>query len=240
MRHLRTSAFTKCGDVQATGTPRKAAALSILRRLRDMSSAAADGPASMVRIRSNGDLLLNLNGEVGKYDARARSGILATHVEAVLRRHPRAANVEVTINSPGGDLPSAVRLYHLLRSHPAHVTAIADDVCSSSATVILMAGDFRQAWSDAKLLFHAPEINPVHSQASERWTLAKYNRIAKRLAAAEKEIIEIYAERTGNREFFAREIKNEAHLPLAIAKAHGAIHCLVGEETWIAGRPYYS
>jgi ATP-dependent protease ClpP protease subunit len=165
-----------------------------------------------------------------------RQGILADHVRAALALYPRASHIEVTINSPGGTVKDAFEIYKMLRAHGAYITTIADDLCASAATIILMAGDLRQAWPESRLKIHCAATPET---LLKRWTAAALRRHAEITEMVDQRILEIYTTRCGSRAFFERELSTEDYLPHIAARAFGVIHCYVGEEVWKNGRPYH-
>jgi hypothetical protein len=94
------------------------------------------------------------------------------------------------------------------------------------------------AWPECRLKLHAAASRLLDSEKC-RWTAEAYRKRARVLEWADQKDLAIYTERCGNRAFFEREIKDEKFLPLSIARAHGVIHCFVGEEVWKNGRPYH-
>ncbi|MDO8398906.1 MAG: ATP-dependent Clp protease proteolytic subunit [Bradyrhizobium sp.] len=186
--------------------------------------------------RRDGDTLrLTLQGRVGPRPGE-KKGISSIAVEAALLAHRRAPHVEVRITSPGGNVYDAEKVVAALDRHPGYITTIADGECCSAATLILMAGDFRQATHGTKLLFHAVEIPP---EKGGRWTREKHLTIAALLQREDQKLVDLYAARTGrSAEMFAKEIRNERLMSLNRAADLGVIDCLEGEEIWRNGRPF--
>lgn len=50
-------------------------------------------------------------------------------------------NLNVYINSPGGDVFAGITIYNILKRHPAYVTVHVDGMAASSAAIVAMAGD---------------------------------------------------------------------------------------------------
>lgn len=86
-------------------------------------------------------------------------------------------NINVHINSYGGDVSEGLAIYNVLREHPASITTICDGFACSAASVVFMAGD-RRVMSPASLLM-------VHNA----WTVAMGNADALRKAATDIETI---------------------------------------------------
>jgi ATP-dependent Clp endopeptidase proteolytic subunit ClpP len=65
-----------------------------------------------------------------------------------------APEIEVQINSPGGDVFDGIAIYNALRTHPAKVTTRVDGIAASIASVIVQAGDRRVMVSSAQMMIH--------------------------------------------------------------------------------------
>jgi ATP-dependent protease ClpP protease subunit len=178
---------------------------------------------------SNGTIFLDIIGEIGRAHPH---GVRATEVEEILAKHPRAKKVECWIDSPGGSLVEAKRMYSALRRHGAEVTTIAADHCASAATLVLMAGSLRLAMPNSEIVLHGAEVSPQSEDCSPsmRWTASKYRKRSEMLKRADDEVVAIYASRTGRSpKLFEREMDTESRMPLGIARSFGFFHSLVGE-----------
>lgn len=65
-----------------------------------------------------------------------------------------ATELEVQINSPGGDVFDGVAIYNALRTHDAQVTTRVDGLAASAASVIVQAGDRRVMVSGSQMMVH--------------------------------------------------------------------------------------
>lgn len=65
-----------------------------------------------------------------------------------------APEIEVQINSPGGDVFDGLAIYNALRLHKAKVTTRVDGLAASAASVIVQAGDRRIMVESAQLMIH--------------------------------------------------------------------------------------
>ena len=65
-----------------------------------------------------------------------------------------ASNIEVQINSPGGDVFDGLAIYNALRAHSAHVTTRVDGLAASAASVIVQAGEHRVMLGAAQMMIH--------------------------------------------------------------------------------------
>ena len=74
-------------------------------------------------------------------DEVIKSETSAQHFREVLAQYPNATEIEIYINSLGGDVVEGTAIYNQLRRHPAHKTVYVDGFAASIASVIAMAGD---------------------------------------------------------------------------------------------------
>ncbi|MGB0467764.1 MAG: head maturation protease, ClpP-related [Pontibacterium sp.] len=64
--------------------------------------------------------------------------------------------IDLTLNCPGGDVASGVRIMNYLRNHNAEINVRVDGMAASIATVIMMAGDTRVMGVGSTLMVHNP------------------------------------------------------------------------------------
>ena len=109
-----------------------------------------------------------------------------------LAEYPNATEIEVYINSLGGDVVEGTAIYNQLKRHPAHKTVYVDGFAASIASVIAMAGD--------EVVMPANTLMMVHNMS---WYI--YGNPAQlRKAAEDLEIIndtgrEAYLAKTGDK-----------------------------------------
>lgn len=65
-----------------------------------------------------------------------------------------ASEIEVQINSPGGEVFAGIAIYNALRTHSARITTRVDGIAASAASVIAQAGDRRIMVESAQLMIH--------------------------------------------------------------------------------------
>ena len=63
-------------------------------------------------------------------------------------------NINVHINSYGGDVAEGLAIYNVLREHKAKITTICDGFACSAASVVFMAGDVRIMRAASLLMVH--------------------------------------------------------------------------------------
>lgn len=76
---------------------------------------------------------------------------MSAYTLARLIQKSGAENINVRINSCGGEVAEGLAIYNSLKNHPAKVTTICDGFACSAASVVFMAGDERIV-NDASLL----------------------------------------------------------------------------------------
>lgn len=72
---------------------------------------------------------------------RIDSETSANHFREELDKYPDAREIEIYINSMGGDVVEGTAIYNQLKRHPAKKTVYVDGFAASIASVIAMAGD---------------------------------------------------------------------------------------------------
>ena len=88
-----------------------------------------------------------------------------------------ADEINVHINSYGGDVAEGLAIYNVLREHKAKITTICDGFACSAASVVFMAGDKRVMQPASLLMIH------------NAWTVAMGNAAELRKTADDIEII---------------------------------------------------
>ena len=149
-------------------------------------------------------------GSISIYEAIGESwdgsGMTAKRMAGILRS-VGAKDIQVNLNSPGGDFFEGVAIYNMLRNHKAKVTVNVMGIAASAASIIAMAGDEIRMGEGSFLMIH------------NAWCMAVGNRhdmaaAAEQLAPFDAAMADVYAARTGM-------------TPKAAAK-------LMDAETWIS------
>ena len=65
-----------------------------------------------------------------------------------------ADEIEVQINSMGGDVFDGIAIFNALRSHPAKITTRVDGMAASIASVVVQAGDERVMLTGSQMMIH--------------------------------------------------------------------------------------
>ena len=69
----------------------------------------------------------------------------------------RSGDITVWIDSPGGEVFAAIKIYNMLKEHNGKVTVKIDSLAASAATVIAMAGDEVLMAPGSMLFVHDPQ-----------------------------------------------------------------------------------
>jgi ATP-dependent protease ClpP protease subunit len=192
---------------------RKAKALS---QLATMARARGSAGPSVVNV--------TLKGEFGP-----NRSIKASGVRKQLSEGRFASSMLVFIDSIGGDYIEAMRIYAMLREHPARrKKAIISGDCQSAAIVPLLACDIRVAQQRATLLLHRASINPWENRG-RRWTAEQLQEAAAQAEGVDDATADLLAERTGHdRNWFRKEMESERPLRLVDALRVGILHQICG------------
>lgn len=84
-----------------------------------------------------------------------------------------ADNIDVRINSPGGDVFDSIAIYNALVKHPANITVYVDALAASGASIIAMAGDKVVMMVGSQLMIH-DALAPTLGNAAEHEEMAEW------------------------------------------------------------------
>jgi len=112
--------------------------------------------------------------------------------EAELRGLGDVKEIEVQINSGGGDVFAAFAIGNLLARHKAHVTARIMGCCASAATIVACLCDTVRADAGAIYMIH-----PVSMCLAGCYGADDMQRYIDALGAIRTNIVELYAKKTG-------------------------------------------
>ena len=95
------------------------------------------------------------------------SDVSAHNLSAQLAALQGVANINVYINSYGGEVSEGIAIYNALKRHTAHVTTYCDGFACSIASVIFMAGDERVMGNPSRLMINDACTNGYGANADE-------------------------------------------------------------------------
>ena len=190
-----------------------------LARLRRPLARERSGRTDWYRIQ-------NKAGETPKlyiYDEIGYFGQTAKSMVDELRELD-AAELDVHVNSPGGDIFDGLAIYQALRDHKAAVTIRVDGIAASIASVIAMAGDKVVMAPKASLMIH------------DGWSMAVGNaeemrKTADLLDKQSQVIASVYADRSGQpADFWRAAMREETWYTAQEALDAGLVDEIEGQE----------
>lgn len=144
--------------------------------------------AAGVRAVAKGDNVITMFDSIGE-DYWSGGGVTAKKVQSQLRAIGER-DIEVHINSYGGDMFEGIAIYNVLREHPQNITVKVMGMAASAASIIAMAGDSIEIGAASFLMIH------------NCWIIAMGNRhdmaeTAAWLEPFDQAMADVYAARSG-------------------------------------------
>lgn len=130
-----------------------------------------------------------------------------------------SGDVEVHINSPGGDVFDGLAIYNSLAQRAGNVTTIVDGLAASAASFIAMAGKTRMACPGAMMMIHEASGLCVGNAADMRELAELLDKVSENIAA-------IYADRSGRADGWRAAMEKESWYTADEAVAAGLVHRL--------------
>lgn len=127
--------------------------------------------------------------EIYIYDEIGYFGVTASDFVRDLQ-NVRTQNIDLHLNTPGGDVFDGVAIYNALLSHKAKVTTYVDSLAASAGSFIAMAGDQRIIARTGQMMIHDAHGLAVGNATDMR-------ELAELLDKNSDNIAGIYAERAG-------------------------------------------
>ena len=179
---------------------RKANALADNRVLERFNAEAAGKRPSALERNDNVITIFDTIGE----DWWTGEGVTAKSIARQLKAI--GGDVEVQINSPGGDVFEGFAIYNILREHPYNVHVKVIGMAASAASVIAMAGDTIAVGASAFIMIHNCWVLAVGNRHDMRET-------ADFLEPFDAALRDLYAARTGQKpEDVARWLDAETYM----------------------------
>ena len=166
--------------------------------------------------RSEG-LRICLTGEIG---TEAPISLAAVKKKLLLQRD---APKTIVINSSGGNVTEAYRIYNFLRAMPVPLATVADKMCRSAALIVFLAADFRIAMPRAEFLLHQAHMSA--DDLPRRLNSRALRRYADDMKSADDRILDLLESRTGyRRRYFEGEMGDECIMSEAFVIESGLVH----------------
>lgn len=124
----------------------------------------------------------------------------------------KSNQIDLHINSPGGEVFDGIAIYNMLKQHPAKVTTYIDGLAGSIASVIALAGDEVYMAENALFMIHNP-IGGLFVYGGIEDIQSESAKLIDALKAVKGSILNAYEKRTGREE--------------------GEITAWMGAETWM-------
>ncbi|VXB33002.1 head maturation protease, ClpP-related [Pseudoclavibacter sp. 8L] len=122
-------------------------------------------------------------------------GISAKDVGAVLDALPdTVTQINLRVNSPGGEVFEGVSILNMLRSHKASVTAVVDGRAASAASIIAAGCDETVMSPGTQMMIHSPSVIMWGNAAELR-------KQAEVLDGIEASMVEIYTAKAGEKDW---------------------------------------
>lgn len=135
------------------------------------------------------------------------------------------ANLEVQINSPGGDVFDGVAIFNAILKHPARVTTVVDGLAASICSVIAQAGDDRLVCRASQTMIHEASALTVGNAEDHRKSVAMLDQVSNMIAM-------VYADRAGGSVKYWRDLmRQETWYSSDEAKTAGLADAIYGEST---------
>lgn len=96
------------------------------------------------------------SADIAIYDEVGKGGITADAFRKHLHGLGRVAQLDISINSPGGSVFDGFAIFNLLKAHPARKVVRIDGVAASIASYIAMSGDEVVMPENAMMMLHDP------------------------------------------------------------------------------------
>jgi ATP-dependent protease ClpP protease subunit len=143
---------------------------------------------AMAKAEASDAAVIRIFGDIG--DSWWGDSVSAAQFAEDLDEIGKVAQLEVRLNSPGGDMFDGVAIYNTLRNHPAKVTAYVDGLAASAASVIAMGADELVMGTGTQLMIHDAWALSVGNADDMRAQAAVMDQLSDSMA-------DIYADRAG-------------------------------------------
>ncbi len=131
--------------------------------------------------------------------------------------------IDVVINSNGGDVFQGIAIGNLLKANKAKINVIINGIAASAASIIAMAGDTIQIYSNAQLMIH-------RASTWEEGNVDDFRRIADQLESIDKSVKASYKKRfNGTDEELQKLLVDETFMDAETALNYGLVDEIVDE-----------
>lgn len=128
--------------------------------------------------------------EIAIYDEIGYFGVSAQAFRDALGTLGEVSQINLRINSPGGEVFDGIAVYNMLKRHTAKVNVTVDGIAASMASVVAMAGDSIVMPENAMMMIHNPSGFVVGTSDDMR-------EIADALDKMKQGLVSAYVSKTG-------------------------------------------
>jgi ATP-dependent Clp endopeptidase proteolytic subunit ClpP len=174
-------------------------------------------------------LKVNIDGYIEKY-----GGFGLNTLKNIVEANPDATEIELFINSEGGDVIEGFAIHDYIQSLSIPVSVTIEGLCASIATVIALAVDKkkRKIYSNAKIMVHNPYWTPSAPIGMESEELSA---LANELEATENQLANFYSNKLGLAlEEVKAMMKSETWLTASKALEIGFVDSIVNAKSTMA------
>ena len=142
--------------------------------------------------------------------------------------------ITLEINSPGGRISDALRIYDVMHSLQSPVNTVCSNYCASMGTFLLVTGAHREAFPHAVIMMHGTQLAPQTSSSPGNSAFVPLSIVKEQIEALDENqriVIDIFVSYTGEvhraaitQIFYNRE---DTNLSVEEAKALGIIDRVV-------------
>jgi ATP-dependent Clp protease protease subunit len=169
-----------------------------------------------ITMKSPGKAEVLIYEQIGE-DFWTGGGVTAKGFAGILKSLGEVSQIDIRINSPGGDVFQGNAIYDALARHPAKKMVYIDGLAASMATLIAMAGDEIHMAANAMFMIHEPSGVAIGT-AEEMLATATL------LESLSANAVKTYAERTGREaETIKAQMMAETWFTADEAKAAGFV-----------------
>lgn len=157
---------------------------NLAAQMREKTHASQASGRSWFQINNMGS-----KSEIYVYDSIGEFGVSAGDFVNELK-NTNANEIDLHINSEGGQVFDGLAIYESIRQHPAYVTAFVDGLAASAASFIVQAADRRVMARNARMMVHDAHGMCIGNAATMKEMAELLDNFSDNLA-------DIYAERAG-------------------------------------------
>ncbi|WP_243129610.1 head maturation protease, ClpP-related [Clostridium sp. HBUAS56017] len=150
----------------------------------------------------------------------------ANYIKQVLESNQNASEINVYVNSYGGEVKEGIAIYSQLKRHPAQVNVYIDGFACSIASVIAMAGDKVIMGTNALMMIH-------HASMSAYGNAEELRKAANDVEVIDQASCSSYLTKAGNKlskETLKQLLDNQTWLNANQCLEYGLIDEIAGQE----------